>query len=435
MLNLQRRARAELETRLLVQAQSVAAAVGAENMAPDRRRYLQRTLVPDVARQIDGRVIVVDTAGVLVADSEGPGRLGEAYATPGRPEVRSALARRPSAVIRHSEDLGQDIMVAAAPIIDEGRLYGAVRLTQGLAAVTASVRRTTLGLLVVGLAGLAAGLLIAFGLAESLARPMGRLVAAARRLGAGDLTARAGPVGGAREVEELARSFDQMASRLERTVQAQREFVANASHQLRTPLTGMKLRLESAALDAPSGQVRRSLEAAEREADRLSRIVDRLLLLSREIELGQGGPADVGEAVARAAERWREPAERAGATVAVRAEPVAARADPTDLDQVLDNLLDNALAYAPGPITVEAGRRDQRAFLAVQDRGPGIPEGDRGRVTERFFRGRGARPGGSGLGLAIVRELAEKWGGAVEIVTPPEGGTRIEVTLPLFTSP
>lgn len=430
VLTLQRRARAEVETRLLVEAQGIAATIGAENLARARRRYLRRVLVPEVAAQLgEVRVIVVDREGLLLADSAGIGTVGEPYATPGRPEIGRALRGLPATAIRFSRDLGQQIMVAAVPIVDEGARLGAVRLTEGLGEVNAELRRIVLGLGAIGLAAILAGVVIAFALGSSLARPLARLAEVAGRLGRGDLSARAGDPGGAAEVRGLARSFDAMAERLERTVAAQREFVANASHQLRTPLAGMKLRLESAIADAPTEEVRRQLEAAEREVDRMAGIVDRLLVLAHRIEAGEPVEADLAAAAHRAAERWAERARRAGAEIGVEADGATAQADPGDVDQILDNLLDNAIAYAPGPVVVRVERRDRRVVLAVDDRGPGIPAEERGRVTERFYRGRGAPPGGSGLGLAIVRELAERWGGGVEVLERPGGGTRVEVSL------
>ncbi len=427
-VNLQRRATAELETQALVKAQTIATAVGAENLQPDRRKYLKE-IVKKYAVQVEGRVIVVDKAGILLADSSGSAFLGALYATSLRPEIGNALDGTPQSVIRHSVELGQDLMATAVPIRDEGELYGAVRITQSLAQVSANLSRIILGLVAIGVAGLAAGLLIAFALAGSFSQPLSRLAQTAHRLGRGDLTARAGKTEGAKEIVELAGSFDEMASRLESTVRAQREFVANASHQLRTPLTGMKLRLETAIAETPTEDVRHQLEAAEKEVDRLAEIVDRLLVMARRIEMGGPSEVDLGDAVGRAIERWEERAARHGATIEVKGEGGSAQGDRADLDQILDNLLDNAIAYAPGPVAIETGRADGRLFVAVEDRGPGIPAADAGRVTERFFRGRAAPPGGSGLGLAIVRELAERWGGTVVVGSSEAGGTRVEVRL------
>jgi signal transduction histidine kinase len=326
-------------------------------------------------------------------------------------------------------DLGHDIMATAVPIQDGQRLLGAIRITRSVQQVNDNIRNVTLGLAAIGIAALVAGMLLAFGLAGSLSRPLTRLAAAARRLGEGDLSTRAGDVGGASEVEELGHSFDEMADRLERSVQAQREFVANASHQLRTPLTAMKLRLEGAIADAPNDELRSQIEAADREVDRLSGIVDRLLVMAREIEEGRSAHVDLREAADRAVARWNERAGARDSTVVVRGDGGSARVDPTDLDQILDNLLDNATAYAPGEVTLESGGSNGRVFVAVQDRGPGIAADDLARVTERFYRGRGTPSGGSGLGLAIARQLAEKWAGSLTVESVGGEGTRVEVRL------
>ena len=252
-------------------------------------------------------------------------------------------------------------MATAVPIQDEERLLGAVRITRSVQQVNDNIRNITIGLGAIGLAALAVGMLLAFWLAGSLSRPLTRLAAAAKRLGHGDLSARAGDVSGAREVEELGQSFDEMADRLERSVQAQREFVANASHQLRTPLTAMKLRLEGAIAEAPDEAVRQRLEAADLEVDRLSGIVDRLLMMAREIEEGTSANVELSEAVDRAVLRWNERAGQRDSTVVAQGDGGAARVDPTDLDQILDNLLDNATSYAPGEVTIESGGSDGRS--------------------------------------------------------------------------
>jgi two-component system, OmpR family, sensor kinase len=426
-VNLQRRAATEIQDQALIEAQSIAAQIGSGNIR-DPGQLDQ--IVDQAAAQLGGRVIVVGPNGSLIADSDGVANLGENYSTSGRPEIQHALAGTRFSEIRDSADLGHDITATAVPIVDEGRLIGAVRITRNVQQVNDNVRNVTLGLAAIGIAALVAGLVIAFALAGSLSRPLTRLAGTARRLGDGDLSSRVGEVsGGGDEVEELGQSFDEMADRVERTVQAQREFVANASHQLRTPLTAMKLRLEGAIAEAADPKVRQQLEAADREVDRLSEIVDRLLVMAREIEEGAVSSVDVGDAVDRAVARWNDRASERRSNVIGRAEPGSARVDATDLDQILDNLLDNATTYAPGDVTVESGRSNGRVFVAVRDRGDGIDPRDLPRVTERFYRGREVSSGGSGLGLAIARQLAEKWGGTLDVESTIGVGTRIEVRL------
>jgi len=428
-LNLRDRTYAELEGETLRNGQILAGIIGESNVDDERaiRVIWRQAGLSDAVE----RLVVVDEEGVVTFDSAGDDPPGTPFATLERPEIVQALdpvRPEPTAVRRFSEELGRTIMVAAAPIIDE-QVVGAVRLTRRIDEVEAAVRRTTLGLVVVGVAGLIAGVVIAFGLAGSLARPMQRLADTAVRLGRGDLQARAGDVAGAKEVQDLAASFDEMADRLERTVRAQREFVANASHQLRTPLTGMKLRIESAAAEAGDDDQRARLAAADREVDRLSEIVDRLLGAAREIEEGAITRTDLDDASRRAIERWQARAAQMESSLSARRgdDLGDAQANPADVDQILDNLLDNAIAYAPGPIEIETRADGRHVELDVRDHGPGIAQDERERVAERFFRGRGAPSGGSGLGLAIARELAEKWGGSLTVDQPDGEGTRVVV--------
>jgi two-component system, OmpR family, sensor kinase len=427
-INLQRRTKAEVTSTAESNALLVAADIGAGRLS--HPKALEQFVVAHFPNTENGRVIVIDPDGKLIADSTGPMNLGAMYATPQRPELLTVLqTQQPTSVIRHSDTLGQDILVAAAPIIDQGKFYGAVRISEPVGQVQERVQRVILGLAVIGLGALVAGLIVAFALAGSLSRPLTKLAATARRLGEGDLSARAEAAEGATEISQLAQSFDQMADRLQASMKAQREFVANASHQLRTPLTGMKLRLESALASSPSEEIRVQLEAADKEVDRLSGIVDRLLVMAKRIEEGGPSEIDLDVAVRRALERWEDRATRQGASLSALGEGGRALAEAADVDQILDNLIDNAVTYAPGPVLIEAGRTDGRAFIAVQDRGPGIASDERHRVTDRFFRGRGAPSGGTGLGLAIVRDLSEKWGGTVTVESPEEGGTRVEVRL------
>lgn len=432
-VTLDRRARTELERENLVRADAVAQDIGAANLGPDRRGDL-RALIRRAGLQADGRVIVVDANGRLIADSQGPAT-GQPYATPQRPEIVAALKDVPTSVVRYSSDLGVDIMATAVPIVgatrnDTTTVVGAVRITRSMDQVNANVRRITLGVFAIGAAGLLAGLIMAFALSGSLARPLRRLADAAQRFGSGDLTVRAGDIRGPQEVEQLASSFDQMAERVEDTVQAQRAFSANASHQLRTPLTGMKLRLESAIADTTDDGLRRELVAAEAEVDRLSAIVDRLLASASRTETLPPVPIDLATLAERAGERWRAPAHEAKTELVIDARTALTVAHAEDVEQILDNLVDNAIAYAPGRVEISAGASNGHAFVAVRDHGPGISEQDLPSVTDRFYRGEGRTSAGSGLGLAIVRELAEHDEGGLEIGAAEGGGTRVAVRYP-----
>ena len=434
-ISLRDRARAEKKTEVLTSALTIASGFDSETLraGPALDRKIDR-----YAEQVGGRVIALDRRGIVLADSEGVA-VGENFKTPSRPELHdhALYAPAPSAAaeIRFSSTEGTDLMVAAAPVVDPG-LIGAVRISKPIQAVNDAVRRTTIGLVaVVGGIGLVIGLVIAFVVSGSLARPLTRLAAAARRLGSGDLSARANDVTGADEIEELAGSFDDMADRVERTVQAQREFVANASHQLRTPLTGMKLRLESAIERSDSPEMTHDLTAADKEIDRLAATVDRLLVMARTLEEGGSTEIELHAAAVRAVERWQERAATRSSTLSVDGEPVTAQANATDIDQILDNLLENAMTYAPGAIDLQTGTAERRAFVAVRDHGPGIALEEQTKVTERFYRGKTAPPGGSGLGLAIAGDLAERWGGAMSVQSAEGGGTRVEVRFRVASAP
>jgi len=423
-INLARRGTSELESDTLITAQTLGAYVGAENI--DDPKALAR--IAQAAPEEIERIVITDLDGTVVYDSSGA-LLGRDFANGLRPEIDAALQGQPNAETRFSETDGHDNLYAAAPIIDE-RIVGSIRLTRSAQQVNDKVHSTWAALGLVGLASLLAGIVIAYGLAGSLTRPLQRLADAAHDLGEGDLSSRVGDIEGSAEVHELAGSFDEMAERLERTVQAQREFVANASHQLRTPLTGMKLRLESAVEMTQDPELRRQLEATEAEVDRLSQIVDRLLVMARHIEEGAASRVELGQAISEAVDRWNDRASRLGSTLTAGGQGGAAHADPTDVDQILDNLLDNATAYAPGPIKLAHGATDGRAWVTVRDHGPGIPAEERARVTERFYRGQGAPAGGSGLGLAIARELVEKWAGTLTVADAEGGGTEITASFP-----
>lgn len=424
-LSLSNRVDNEVRSQAASQAQVVAAAASAR--LDDRGQLVE--VVAQAGSDLGARVIVVGPRGRVLADSAGTALPQDSYAN--RPEIAAALAGRPRQGTRRSDTLGEELLYTAVPILDRGRTVGAVRVTQSNAAVSERVRRNVLVVVGVGLAALALGLGLAWVLAGSLARPLRALAQTARRVEDGELDARA-DVAGAREQQEVAVAFNEMTERLAQVLEAQREFVGNASHQLRTPLTGLRLRLEAAATKADDPAVRHELEVAEAEVERLTRLLNSLLTLAREGDRpALRAPVSLRGASEAAYERWLQRAEASGHTLALDGNGDAfVRAGEEDVAIALDNLVENALVYTPSGTTVTVAW-DEQGRLAVLDEGPGVPPGEERQVFERFRRGRTDQPG-SGLGLAIVDTLARRWGGSASIRTREEGaGARAEVVLPL----
>jgi two-component system, OmpR family, sensor kinase len=429
-LNLRDRVGTEVRADGRSQADVLAAGVGRLIAARDEEQ------LGEVAEAVGGparaRVVVVDRRGRVLADTADDEAIGVDFSS--RPELAAALAGRRFQDQRHSDTLDQEILATAAPVFDAGRVVGAVRLTQSVDAVNDAVRRTVVGIAAVGLAVLLAAFLAAFLLARGITRPLERLGAAADRIASGDLDARA-PVEGSREQRSLARSFNLMTERLARALRAQTEFVADASHQLRTPLTGLRLRIEEARVSPDRSGAERHLDAGLQELDRMSHTIDDLLVLSRTGEReGQGEEIDLADAVADARRRWERTAQDRGIALAAELDGAGSVwASRADLDRAVDAVLENALHYTPrgGHVTV----RGAAAAIEVLDDGPGLAAGEEDDVFARFHRGRAGRGGGApgtGLGLPIARELMRAWDGDATLDNRPEGGAQATLSVPPF---
>jgi signal transduction histidine kinase len=418
-ISLRDRVDAEVRSQARNQAEVVAATIS-DVLEPADREAL-RASAATAGKAVRGRVVIVDARGRLLADSASTDPVGTDFGT--RPEIAAALAGEAYQGQRTSETLGEELLVTAVPAIHAGRAAGAVRVTQSVAAVERALGRTTGGLVLIGgvvlFLGLAAGALIAGGIAG----PLRRLEDAAERVRAGDLDARA-PVEGSTEQRALATAFNAMTERLGRLLRSQQDFVADSSHQLRTPLTGMRLRLEEARETGDPEEI----DAALAELDRLSATIDELLVLSQAGE-PDSTPEDLDlrDVAERAVERWRPAAEAHGHELALyspNGRVAHMHGAPADVDRALDVLVENAVLYTPPgtPVTVAVDGRG----IDVLDRGPGIEPGEEERLFARFHRGsagRAAAPG-TGLGLPIARELMRRWGGDATIHNRPDGGTR-----------
>jgi two-component system, OmpR family, sensor kinase len=426
-LNLARRIDAEVKNEASAQAVIVAANASGRMNRPQELVTVAR----NAGRDLGGRVIVVDRRGLLLADSTVAGR-PRPLPYRSRPEIGTALTGGRAQGERHSNTLGQDLLFTAVPVTNNGRVVGAARVTQSMEAVHHRVRRGVLALAGIGGFALLVGLGVAWLLANSLSKPLRSLAGTARRVEAGDLEARA-EITGPSEQREVATAFNDMTERLGTVLAAQREFVANASHQLRTPLTGLRLRLESArAKSGPAAEP--ELEAAEREVERLARLLTSLLTLAREGDRpGPSRPVSLAHAAERAYERWAATAEQDGWALELVGDGDATiAASDEDLAILLDNLIENALHYSPARVELDWGCDGGEAWVAVLDEGPGLEAGEETKLFERFARGSaGSGQSGTGLGLAIVDTLARRWRGRAAITNRIEGGTRAEVRFPI----
>ncbi|MFJ9691684.1 ATP-binding protein [Kitasatospora sp. NPDC101183] len=373
------------------------------------------------------------------------------------------------------------VVTVPAHARDDGeRIVGAVRIRYATADLSDRLWRIWgfRAVLAVGVLAVAAGLGAI--VARLLTKPLRQLNDMASRFGDGDLTARS-PVTGPQETRTLARTLNQGAERLDTLVASQRIFVADASHQLRTPLTALRLSLDNIADGVDDEFVREDVELATAEVVRMSRLVNGLLVLARaEAKVSVPEPVALRELVEERLGVWRAAAAERGVSVvlAVAAgavgsvgsvgsvaeeaagEQLSVLAGPGGLEQVLDNVLSNALEVSPDGgritvrITVRPGARpgvlpgvlpgvrpgvrpagdgpEGEVLLEVLDQGPGMSDAEKSRAFDRFWRGQGLTGrSGSGLGLAVVKQLVTDDGGTVALADAPGGGLSVRISLRL----
>lgn len=351
-------------------------------------------------------------------------------------EVRDAFAE--ALLSRRSHDPQQvwpwqrNRLVVASPVIRDGDVV-AVVVTDS---PTGHMRSETLhGWIVIG-AGEIAAMLLAVGAALRLTgwvlRPVRVLDAVTHRIATGSLKSRVAVAGGPPELRRLARSFNEMADNVEDVLEQQRAFVADASHQLRNPLSALLLRIELLALELPEDN--EEIASVRTEGKRLAEVLDDLL----DLALAEHAEADlaltdIGALTAERVAAWTPLAEAKGVRLVGDCPATTAWADPVTLSSALDAVIDNAVKFTPEDerVQVSVASNGETSTVVVTDGGPGLTDEELVRIGDRFWRsGRHQNVKGSGLGLSISRVLLAAGGGTISYDHHEPHGLKVTVRVP-----
>ena len=389
-------------------------------MATIYEDILQENLFPDPIPAADytqrtgARVVIVDIDGISIVDSAR--EADRDFST--RPEIDQALTGARATGIRRSDTLDTELLYVAVPVASGGTVHGAVRITFGTNEMNERVHRFWLGLIAVAAVVLVVTAAVGWVLARSVTKPVRRLQAAAQRFSRGDLT----PIGtgsnSAPELAALETGLNDMAHQLDDLIERQRTFVADASHQLRTPLTALRLRLENLYSEAPTASMSNELDKAIDETTRLSTLVNDLLQLARTEQYRERCAVDLSQIVGDRVDIWTAIADQSDVRLELHAGtgPHWALAVDGGIDQVLDNLIDNALRATPNGTTVTVTLSSQSTThnIAIADEGPGLTDDDKASALTRFWRS-DASTDGTGLGLAIAQAIVNSSGGEFQL--------------------
>ncbi|PRX44318.1 signal transduction histidine kinase [Prauserella shujinwangii] len=325
------------------------------------------------------------------------------------PRAGELVVRRPGAEpLRYGTDPGDDVVVESVPIAKGGTVQLAIPATP------LRTRQTQVAVAVMLLVVLSVGIgtIVATVTAQRLAQPLRHVAGRAARLGGGDF--RPDPRRyGVGELDMVAEALDASGTALAQLVQRERQLVGDVSHQLRSRLTALQLRLEPLAAH-PDPDVAEDAQAAQEQADRLAEALDELLAAARAASEVGAEPVDLAATLPEIVEEWRQLLRAEGRTLRLRvAGAPMARATPGRLREVVGVLLDNALRHGAGTVTVTAWRPDAEGTVVIEvsDTGAGIPDDLAPHIFDRGFSGGGS----TGVGLALARALAEADGGRLEL--------------------
>lgn len=399
-----------------------------------------------LAERAGARVTILSVKGDVIATS-----MTELAPLPNQHhqlEVQAALNGNEQHDIRLDSN-NEETLFTAAPVRSNGEVLAVVQLSQPMSEVSSVNRALQRELITTAVLAMLLVTVVGIWNGRRMLRPVEELTQAAIAISHGNLQHQA-PVNGDDEIATLARAFNRMVSNLRSMIEQQRLFVANASHELRTPIFNIKLRSEALLNMEMEERTRaqRFLTEIDNEVDRLGRMANSLLDLSR-LESTQvlptpSAPVNLAEILLQTAQSMRMRIRQAGLTFLAQIPEEAGwiAIDEADLETVILNLLDNAIKYTPAPgsihLIVEKGEKS--SHITVKDSGVGIPPEDLPHIFDRFYRADKARSrtrgqkgigSGAGLGLSIVKELVDRNRGQIQVMSESDAGTTFVLTFPL----
>ena len=435
----------QAEHELKLQAQIIANALREPLENSDEERELGRSLdslIVSYAQSIGGRVTVTDAQLKIIASSD---RRVPVHFEENHAEFVAARAGSEHKDIRWDEWGKEQRLFVAAPVLGErGQARGYVQLSISMLPLYTQMAQTWTTIVGVGIVVLLITVLASIVLARQIAVPVESLTATSEQIAAGRLDRRVAPAG-PNEIRRLGLAFNRMAERVQEMLAQQREFVDNAAHELRSPLTSLRLRLEMLQEHGENNRelTRRYLGQMQNEIGYLQRLVDHLLALAS-VEGSDTQRAAVMEAIdlagllAETADEMQIVAQESGLALHVELAdhlpPV--NANPEQMSILARNLLDNAFKYTRrgGTITLAARAADQAIEICVSDTGVGISADALPHIFERFYRADPARSrggGGAGLGLSLVHAIVKAHGGHIDVQSRVGEGSTFTVRLPI----
>jgi two-component system OmpR family sensor kinase len=413
-----------------------AAALANPGQPPRIHEMTPGTSAPSFPR-LDKFIQIVDLDGQVVAHSA---NLGTAR-LPTRPPLLARL-RAGEPVVETVSDFGDEPIRLLSMPLEIGPARYAIQVGGSLDDIDAAVGWARWLFVLMSLAILGAVVLTGAMLARAILQPIDKIVLRARVIGATGLAERLPHPGGRDEISRLVETLNEMLARVEQVFEAQRRFTADASHELRSPLSRLRAELE-VTLRRPRErpEYEEALRSCLSEVARLSRLTEALLTLAR-LDAGESPevprqPVPLTPILTETVSRLAPGGWERDVSVAIDGpDDIRVSVAPAAASLVVSNVLDNAVKFSPrgGRVRVGVSIEDGAAVVAVSDNGPGVPEEEAPRLFERFYRGSSARASdtpGVGLGLAICRLVMESQGGSIAVASAPGGGTTIRVRFPL----